>query len=226
MPRGEAKTDFEIFRYLSQRWGCGEMFREWSSPEAVFQILKRCSVGQPCDLSGIRDYQELEELGGVQWPCPESAAEIDSERRLFADGKFFTANQRANFLFDPPQPMSELPDAEFPLILLTGRGSSAQWHTETRTSKSAILRKLHAADLWVEIHPRDAANLNIKASDWVTVQSRRGQVRARARISATVQPGHVFLPMHHREVNTLTHGSFDPHSRQPSYKACAVRAVI
>ena len=225
-PRGEAKTDFEIFRYLAQRWGCGEMFREWSSPEAVFQILKRCSVGQPCDISGIRDYQTLEELGGVQWPCPESATELDSERRLFADGKFFTFNQRANFLFDSPQPMSELPDVEFPLILLTGRGSSAQWHTETRTSKSAILRKLHAADLWVEIHPFDANRLNVGGNEWIKIESRRGNVRARARISATVQPGHVFLPMHHREVNTLTQGSFDPHSRQPSYKACAVRAVI
>ena len=80
-------------------------------------------------------------------------------------------------------------------------------------------------DLWLEIHPHDAKALNISPSDWVQVQSLRGQVKARARISATIQPGQVFLPMHHRDVNTLTHGTFDPHSRQPSYKACAVRVT-
>ena len=224
-PKGEAKTDFEIIRLLAEQWGCGEMFREWSSPEAVFQILKRCSVGQPCDITGIRDFQMLEEHGGVQWPCPESTVCLDQERRLFGDGKFFTPSGRANFLFDQPVPMPEPSNDEFPFVLLTGRGSSAQWHTETRTSKSAILRKLHAADLWVEIHPQDARRLNIKPSDWLTVQSRRGQVRARARVSATVHQGQIFLPMHHKDVNALTHGAFDPHSRQPSYKACAVRVV-
>jgi assimilatory nitrate reductase catalytic subunit len=118
--------------------------------------------------------------------------------------------------------MAESLTAAYPLLLLTGRGSSAQWHTETRTAKSAILKKLHPAELWVEIHPRDAEN-QLTMGDWVAVESSRGQVKARARISATVPPGSVFLPMHHADVNKLTLGSFDPHSRQPSYKACAVR---
>ena len=222
-PAGESKPDFAIFKFLAEKWGCGDLFRSWSSPEAVFQILKRCSAGEPCDITGIRDFNMLEEHGGVQWPCPQSIDAPLQERRLFADGKFFTKDQRAIFLFDRPQPMAENPDAEYPLLLLTGRGSSAQWHTETRTAKSAILKKLHPADLWLEIHPQDAKTLNISSSDWIQVQSRRGQVKARARVSATTQLGQVFLPMHHRDVNTLTHGIFDPHSRQPSYKACAVK---
>ena len=224
-PVGESKPDFVIFKFLAETWGCGKLFEAWSSPEAAFQILKRCSAGQPCDISGIRDFKMLEEQGGLQWPCPESGETPMQERRLFADGRFYTKDHRANFHFDPPQPLTEAPDVEYPLLLLTGRGSSAQWHTETRTSKSAILKKLHSADLWLEIHPRDAKALNFAANDWVQIQSRRGQVKARARISATIQPGQVFLPMHHRDVNTLTHGTFDLHSRQPSYKACAVRVI-
>ena len=224
-PAGESKPDFFIFKLLAEKWGCGNLFQAWSSPEAVFQILKRCSAGQPCDITGIRDFEMMEEYGGVQWPCLESLKIPIQERRLFVDGKFYTKDHRAIFLFDSPQPMAETPDGDYPLLLLTGRGSSAQWHTETRTSKSAILRKLHPADLWLEIHPHDAKFLGISPSDWLQVQSRRGQVTARARISATTQPGQVFLPMHHRDVNTLTHATFDPHSRQPSYKACAVRVV-
>ena len=222
-PRGESKPDFVIFKYLAERWGCGAMFAEWSSPEAVLQILKRCSVGQPCEITGIEDYDGLEKQGGIQWPCLESAP--DQERRLFADGKFFTPSGRARFHFDLPQPVAEPPDAEYPLFLLTGRGSSSQWHTETRTAKSAILEKLHSRDLWVEVHPQDARALQVVAQDWVEVCSRRGKVRAKARVSATVQPGQVFLPMHHAAVNQLTLGRFDPHSRQPSYKACAVKLV-
>jgi assimilatory nitrate reductase catalytic subunit len=107
--------------------------------------------------------------------------------------------------------------------LLTGRGSSAQWHTNTRTGKSAVLRKLYGPDSQVEIHPEDAARLKLASGDWVLVRSRRGQARARAAVSPTVQTGQVFMPMHDVEVNRLTFPAFDPHSRQPSYKHCAVR---
>ena len=72
-PPGQALPDFEIFRRIAQAWGCGPMFREWTSPEAVFQILKRLSAGQPCDFSGIRDYSMLLEKGGIQWPFPAGA---------------------------------------------------------------------------------------------------------------------------------------------------------
>lgn len=221
-PAGESKPDFAIFRLLADAWGCGPLFQEWSSPEAVFPIMKRCSKGQPCDITGIRDFKMIEDQGGNQWPVRESDADPLQDRRLFSDGKFFTKDHRAQFLFDAPTPMAEPLDATYPLMLLTGRGSSAQWHTETRTGKSAILKKLHPSELWMELHPRDAGS-NIRMGDWITVESPRGQVCARARISPTVQPGQLFLPMHHDDVNKLTYGQFDPHSRQLSYKACAVR---
>lgn len=75
----------------------------------------------------------------------------------------------------------------------------------------------------MEIHPADAARLGISDSASVSINSRRGEARATAVLTATVQPGQLFMPMHFEAVNRLTFPSFDPHSRQPSYKACAVR---
>jgi ferredoxin-nitrate reductase len=239
---GVALSDFAIFKLVADAWGCGEMFRAWRSPEAVFQILKALSRARPCDFSGIRDYQHLEEAGGIQWPCAETqfphsenwkdlvqdtsglAASVSNfqERRLFADGQFFTEDGRARFIFDPPRPLPEPPDAAYPFLLLTGRGSSAQWHTGSRTDKSAVLRKLAPTVLTVEINPIDARRLGIAAGGNVAIRSRRGTVEAIALVTATIQPGQLFLPMHFSSVNQLTFPAIDPHSRQPAYKACAV----
>jgi assimilatory nitrate reductase catalytic subunit len=244
---GQALADFHIFRLIAHYWGCDGRFREWTSPQAVFQILKRCSAGQPCDITGIEDYRHLEECGGVQWPWPvhdealHPALPADSgppaglgkerarfaadstERRLFEDGRFFTPDGKARFIFEAPRPVAEPPDAEYPFVLLTGRGSSAQWHTLTRTDRSEILRKLGPAELQVEIHPDDARRLGLKMREWVRVISRRGEAVASALITATVGRGQVFLPMHGVATNALTLAVFDPYSRQPSYKHCAVR---
>ena len=145
------------------------------------------------------------------------------ERRLFADGKFFTPDGRAKFLFDLPRPVAEPTDAEFPFVLLTGRGTSAQWHTNTRTGKSAVLRSLYPANAYVEINSDDAARLRIAPYSSVAVVSRRARVICTAFVTATVAPGQVFIPMHYGVTNQLTRADFDPHSRQPSYKHCAVR---
>ena len=118
--------------------------------------------------------------------------------------------------------MAEPTDAEYPLVLLTGRGTSAQWHTGSRTNKSDVLRRLAPEGCYVEINPLDAARLGIAAGARVEVRSRRGFVEASAFLTPTVQPGQIFIPMHYPEVNRLTYPSFDPYSRQPSYKHCAV----
>jgi assimilatory nitrate reductase catalytic subunit len=222
-PPGQALADFHIFRLVADAWGCGEMFAKWTSPEAVFQILKRCTAGQPCDITGVRDYEMLDRLGGVQWPYPESAPPEGGERRLFEDGVFFHADGKARLCFDPPRPPAELTNASFPLVLLTGRGSSSQWHTQTRTKKSAVLRRLAPKEIYVEINPVDARALKIVPNQWVEVVSQRATIRAKAFVTHNVQPGQVFLPMHYEAVNQLTFPAFDPHSRQPSYKHCAVR---
>ncbi|MEM7383327.1 MAG: nitrate reductase [Verrucomicrobiota bacterium] len=225
-PPGQALTDFNIFRFLAEAWGCGEMFKDWTDPEAVFQILQQCSAGQPCDLTGIEGYPHLEARGGIQWPLPAAEDPEDvpeRERRLFADHRFYTPDGRARFVFDAPQPLPEPANGEYPLTLLTGRGSSAQWHTETRTATSAVLQRLYPHELLLDLHPGDAGPLKIASGDSVRVASRRGELTAVARVSPVVQPGQVFLPMHDERVNLLTHGAVDPHSRQPAFKACAVQ---
>ncbi len=234
---GQALSDFRIFQLVAHYWGCAEMFAEWSSPQAVFQILKRVSAGQPCDITGIEDYRMLDGCGGVQWPFsgPEfrvsgfelngTVAEVpklETERRLFSDGKFFHPDAKARFIFESPRAMPEQTSREFPLILLTGRGTSAQWHTQTRTGKSDVLRKLAPEKVYIEISPEDAAALDIESGRIVRVRSPRGEVVATAFITTIVSPGQVFMPMHYAETNNLTLWHVDPYSRQPSYKACAV----
>src|SRR5262249_11289277 len=138
------------------------------------------------------------------------------------DGKFFTPDGKARFLFDAPRPVAEPVDEKFPFVLLSGRGSSAQWHTNTRTGKSSVLRKLYPANVYVEINPADAAHLGLTAPGKVAVVSRRARIECTAFVTAAVQPGQVFIPMHYAVTNKLTRAEFDPHSRQPSYKHCAV----
>ena len=300
---GHALSDFNIFRLVAEYWGCAEMFTQWTSPQAVFQILKRLSAGLPCDITGIEDYRQLDASGGIQWPWtltdvdaaaknggtlsltpalspgplrrrasaarerenrspsldksatddisgssgqsenvprlfPLPAGEGQSEgervgpghrprpereRRLFADGNFFHADGKAKFLFDLPRPVAEPTDAEFPFVMLTGRGTSAQWHTNTRTGKSAVLRTLYPANPYVEIHPADAARLRLEPNAPVAIVSRRARIECTAIVTPTMRRGNVFIPMHYDVTNELTYPEFDPHSRQPSYKYCAVR---
>jgi assimilatory nitrate reductase catalytic subunit len=246
---GEALADFHIFQLIARAWGCDEMFEAWDSPEAAFHIIKKLSRGQPCDLSGITDYRQLDEAGGVQWPWPAPTTNENSgrtggnngatngihlplaapvplpgrERRLFENERYFHPDGRARFVFEEPRSMPETIDAEFPFLLLTGRGTSAQWHTGTRTEKSDVLRKLRPGRIYVEINPHDAARLEIRANSAVRICSRRGSLTAAAFVTATVQPGQIFIPMHYAETNQLTLSAFDPYSRQPAYKACAVK---
>jgi assimilatory nitrate reductase catalytic subunit len=220
---GQALADFAIFRLIAEAWGCGDLFRRWMSPEAVFQILKELSRGRPCDITGIADYRAIDESGGIQWPYSELSPDPATQRRLFSDGRFFHADGRARFVFDQPAPLPEPPNERYPLLLLTGRGSAAQWHTQTRTAKSDVLRQLSPGALQLEINPVDARRYSVKPSRKVVVESQRGSVIAHAFVTRAVPPGNVFLPMHFEATNRLTLAHFDPHSRQPSYKNCAVR---
>jgi len=219
---GEALADFYIFKLVAHFWGCADLFKDWTDPAAVFQILKRLSAGQPCDFSGIKDHAHLEASGGIQWPYRGVSEDNGHERRLFTNHRFFHANGKARFCFESGRQPQEVPDNQYPFWLLTGRGTSSQWHTQSRTRNSDVLRKLYPVDCYVEIHPEDARTLGIQPHDLVTLRSPRGQVIASAFLTATVQRGSVFLPMHYSAVNQLTLDQFDPHSRQPSYKACAV----
>jgi len=218
---GAAMTDFTIFKFLAKYWGCDDLFEKWDSPASVFQILKEISKGQPCDISGIDDYQMIDDCNGVQWPLKEGEELTSNERRLFEDGQYYHANGKARFIFEDirnnPEPTSD----KYPFELLTGRGTSAQWHTQTRTSKSKILKKLYPKNVYIEMNPEDARKLNIRQGQKVFVATRRAKVSAHVSIIPTVAPKQIFMPMHYEETNELTYPAFDPYSRQPSYKTCA-----
>ena len=203
----------------------------------MFQILKELSRGRPCEITGIRDYQMIDEARGIQWPLVDTSngdsarkgdpaqvlpVSIEPERRLFEDGLFYHPDQKARFLFESPREVPEPTDKEYPFVLLTGRGTSSQWHTQTRTGKCALLKKLYPEHLYVQMNPLDAEPLGIETNQKVLIASRRGQVTARVFITNTVQAGQLFIPMHYSGANELTFPGFDPYSRQPGYKACAV----
>lgn len=222
---GQALADFAIFRLIADAWGCGDMFTEWTSPESVFGIIQRLSRGRPCDITGIEGYAAIDEVGGVQWPFPAGAplAEAGAQRRLFEDGRYYHPDGLAKFVFEEPRPVAEPTSDDYPLFLLTGRGNSAQWHTNTRTGKSAVLRSLGDVEAYIELSPHDAKARCINDGDVVVIESRRGTMKAHARITPIVRDGQVFIPMHYVGTNLLTNASFDKYSRQPSYKSGSVQ---
>ena len=221
-PPGHARADFDIFLAVAEALGCrGELFPGWTAPRDAFEEWKQVSKGRLCDYSGM-SYEAIERAGGLQWPCPADAA--PGARRLYADGVFQTPDGKARLIPTSWEPFPEQPRRGYPLILNTGR-TVEHWHTRTKTGRVPILQWL-SPSAWVEINPRDARQLGVKASDRVDVVSQRGRIRnLRARLTETVAPGQVFVPFHWADFNAnqVTQSAFDPISREPNYKQCAVR---
>ena len=93
----------------------------------------------------------------------------------------------------------------------------------TSLTNGDVLRSLAPRNCYVEVHPADAQRLGLANHQTARITSRRGSIEAQVLVTSTVQAGQIFIPMHYPEVNRLTNPSFDPHSRQPSYKHCAVK---
>jgi anaerobic selenocysteine-containing dehydrogenase len=224
-PPGEARSDFDIFLAVAQRLGCREeLFPGWSEPRDAFEEWRQVSAGRLCDYSGI-SYAKLERCGGIQWPYPEETdAAALASRRLYSDGRFETADGRARLLPTQWEAFPEQPNSEFPLILNTGR-TVEHWHTRTKTGGVPILQRM-SPRAWLEMNPQDAVRLDLHAHDRVEVISARGRVsKVELRITEIIAPGQVFLPFHFAETNAnqITQSAFDPISREPNYKQCAVR---
>ena len=223
-PPGEARSDFDIFLGVAEALGAREeLYPGWSGPEDAFDEWARVSAGRLCDYSGMT-WERVETAGGVQWPCPAGTDEPAGTPRLYGDGRFPTESGRARLWCVSPQPISDAPDAEYPLLLNTGR-TVEHWHTRTKTGRVDVLDQL-APEGWVEVNPVDATALGLRAGDPVDLVSRRGRVDAvPVRVTGTVRPGEVFVPFHYDErcVNRLTVDEFDPISREPNYKQSAVR---
>src|SRR5688572_3497905 len=223
-PPGEAKADFDIFLGLADALGVREeLFPGWTTAGDAFEEWKRVSAGRLCDYSGMT-YDAIEEHGGIQWPFPDGAADPTECRRLYADGIFQTDDGRARLLPVAWEPFPEQPTPAFPFVLNTGR-TVEHWHTRTKTANVPILERL-SPNAWLEMNPRDARGLGLKAQDRVDVVSQRGRVRnVELRLTETIAPGQVFVPFHYAEANAnqVTQSAFDPISREPNYKQSAVR---
>lgn len=221
-PPGQAKSDFDIIKVLTEAWGCADMFKEWKDPESAFRVLQKLSEGQPCDITGIKGYAQIRDDGGIQWPYPAGVQVKEGPRRLFEDGKFFTPDGRARILFDQFAALPEETDKDYPFVLITGRGSVVQFHTQTRTGKAPFLVKAAPTEVYAQINPQDAEKLGLGEGDVLRVKSRRAAVEAKAQITEEVVPGQIFMPMHYPETNKLTIAVFDPYSGEPGYKYAAV----
>jgi assimilatory nitrate reductase catalytic subunit len=229
-PPGEAKSDFEIFLLLAKELGVyGRLFKGWTQPEDAFEEWKKISRGRLCDYSGLT-YELLEKCGGVQWPFPTPAQGASPERdpresvRLYGDGVFATEDGRARLWPVEWEAPPEMPDAEFPFLLNTGR-TVEHWHTRTKTGEIPLLNRL-SPEAWVEMNPRDARRLKLAHGDYVRVVSRRGAIeRVVLRLTETVAPAQIFIPFHYAEANAnhLTLNACCPISREPNYKQSAVR---
>jgi anaerobic selenocysteine-containing dehydrogenase len=222
-PQGEARSDFDIFLGVAEKLGCRqELFPGWRTVEDAFQDWARISKGRLCDYSGIT-YESLAERGATQWPSPEGGTPA---ARLYADGRFPTADGKAKLICAEWEPFPEQPTAAHPFVLNTGR-TVEHWHTRTKTREVPILERL-SPRAWLEMNPRDAKQLGLRSHDRVDVVSQRGEVQGvELRLTEIIAPGQVFMPFHFFEtnVNEVTQSAFDPISREPNYKQCAVRVV-
>jgi anaerobic selenocysteine-containing dehydrogenase len=223
-PPDEARSDFRIVLDLASALGCREaLFPGWTKPEDAFNEWTRVSAGRLCDYSGMT-YELIEGVRGVQWPYPAGAGDAAATRRLYEDGRFQTGDGKARLIPTTWEMFPEPPNEEFPFVLNTGR-TVEHWHTRTKTGRVAILERL-SPSAWLEMNPRDGRALKLKATDRVDVVSRRGVIRdLELRLTETIGPGQVFVPFHWVEANAnrATQSAYDPVSREPNYKQCAVR---
>ena len=223
-PPGEARSDFDIFITIAERLGMREeLFPDWKTPEDAFNEWARISESRLCDYSGIT-YDRIDAAGGVQWPCtPSLDTPLGGTARLYPDGRVSTATGRTQLVAITQREISDKPRPQFPFLLNTGR-TVEHWHTRTKTGRVEILDRL-APIGWVEMNPTDADRLRLLSGQMVKVTSRRGSIdEIPVRVTATVRAGEVFIPFHFDDMcaNRLTIAEFDPISREPNYKQCAV----
>ena len=218
MPPEGVRSDLEVLNALAALLGHGKGFP--AVPEEVFDELRRASAGGAADYAGIT-YARIAAEDGVFWPCPDEGHA--GTPRLFLE-RFATDDGRARFVPVTHRPAAEETDAEFPVVLTTGRVVS-QYQSGAQTRRVAELNAA-APGPFVELHPRLAERIGVAEGETVAVTSRRGRAVAPARITSAIRQDTVFMPFHwpgEGRANSLTNPALDPVSRMPEFKVCAVR---
>jgi predicted molibdopterin-dependent oxidoreductase YjgC len=206
---GEALADDLIISGIAKRMGY-EM--DYADASAIMAEIN----GLTPSYGGIT-YDRIEKEG-LTWPCPApdhpGTPVLHTQAFTRGKGLFLPLEYRAP---------AELPDAEYPFVLTTGRVHQ-HYHTGTMSRKGSALNRLYPEAL-AEINEEDAKALNVKDGDYVHIVSRRGSLRIKTSVSDITDRGVAFVPFHFHEaaVNELTIGALDPISKIPEYKICAVR---
>ncbi len=228
-PPGEARSDLEILVELADRLGHRELISARTSRE-VWDEWRKISAHSAYNFEGIT-YERLQKERGVLWPCPTETHPGTKRRYIPGHDPMAKGTGRFDFYGKPDGRATIWLDSQdepldpytpdYPLILNTGR-ILEHWHTMTITGPVAELKNIHPD--YLEIHAYDAHNLGIHEGDPIIVRSRRGEVELRAHVTDVVRPGMVFATMHSARhlINLATHDVFDPFSKQPAYKRCAV----
>lgn len=215
-------SDYEIFLGIGEALGMGSLLDKWRTPEDAFKLLRECSKGMPCDITGVT-YERLRDSKGIQWPCREGEELESDERRLFEDGKYYTPSGKAKFIFEDVTENPNATNEEFPFNLNTGRGTVGQWHTHTRTREIQAVTNIVSQKAYVDINRKDAEKLDIKENDEVLIHSSNGHTsKFIARLTDNLKEKTLYAPIHYIETNLLTPSVFDPYSKEPSYKTVQV----
>ncbi|WP_108663055.1 nitrate reductase [Acuticoccus kandeliae] len=225
---GEARADWAIISEVATRMGFAGF--DYASPAEIFDEYARLSAAEN---NGTRDFDigglaglgadGYDRLAPLQWPKPAGG---EGRPRFFANGRFYTPDQRARFVATPStDPERRAP--RHPFTLNTGRVRD-HWHTMTRTGRSARLSS-HLAEPFAEIHPDDAARLGIAPATIVALANPHGRALVRALITDRQQTGSVFVPMHWNDetsasgrVDRLVTARTDAVSGQPALKSARV----
>ncbi|MDC4250049.1 nitrate reductase [Clostridium perfringens] len=215
-------SDYEILLGIGEALGMGSLLDKWRTPEDAFKLLRECSKGMPCDITGVT-YERLRDSKGIQWPCREGEELESDERRLFEDGKYYTPSGKAKLIFEDVTENPNATNEEFPFNLNTGRGTVGQWHTHTRTREIQAVTNIVPQKAYVDINRKDAEKLDIKENDEVLIHSSNGHTsKFIARLTDNLKEKTLYAPIHYIETNLLTPSVFDPYSKEPSYKTVQV----
>ncbi len=218
-PIGESRPDWEIVSEIARRvaalLGRDASGFAYDRPARIFDELASLMPAY-----GGLSHERLDREGGIQYPCP--TADHPGSPRLFAE-----TFPRGKGLFMPVRQgpaAAELPSQRFPYILNTGR-ELYHWHGGTITRRARVLLE-RSPELHIAVHPADAAAEQFGDGDEVVVSSRRGEVRGRALLTDAVRRGEIFVPfvkLNESAANFVTNAAFDPASKIPEFKVCAVR---
>ncbi len=213
-PPGEAKVDWQIFCELAAKMGYAKQF-PWKSAEDIFTEIAKVTPSY-----GGMNYARLNRPEALHWPCP--TVEHPGSPILHI-GRFSHPDGIGVFTPIEWKPPAEVPDAEYPYVLTTGR-CLWHWHTGTMTRRSDSLEREEPTG-WIEMNPEDAKALDIKDHEMVRAMTRRGQVNVPARVTKDIMKGVMFMPFHFKEcaANVLTNNALDPVAKIPEFKACSVK---